>query len=77
MNPDKSVGDHTIECVAKPQFLNSGKDCQTTARIVNYASRLFFNDALESGYVDTKKFFNDVSKNVEDNPPEEKGLSTN
>ena len=65
MNPDKGVGDHTIECISKSKFLNSGTDYQTTARIANFASRLFVNGFLENGNLDTKKAFNIVSEKLD------------
>ena len=75
MNPNITVGDHSIECVAKSKFLNSGTDCETTARIVNYASRKFVNGFLTAGLIDIKGIFGDVSDMFDRNPRNEKGDS--
>ena len=70
MNPRISIGDHSIECIAKPQFLNSGTDLQETARIANYASKLFFCESLSNSTIDTKKLFNKISERIEQSTPE-------
>ena len=70
MNPHRSVGDHSIECVVKPQFLNSGTDLEENARIANYVSRLYINEFLNNAIIDAKKVFSRVSERVEDAPPE-------
>ena len=61
MNPNKSIGDHTIECVSKPHILKSGTDLELTAQIVNFASRLYFNEFLIKNLLDTKGSFTRVA----------------
>ena len=71
MNPRTSVGDHSIECIAKQRFLNSGTDLEVTARIANYASRLYLNEFLRTGNIDTKNAFNKISTEVSNHSTDE------
>ena len=61
MNPRTHVGDHTIECIAKPQFLNSGTNYEETARICNFASKLHMNKFLSGNVIDNKKAFSTIA----------------
>ena len=68
LNPMSNIGDHSIECFAKQQFLNSGLDCENNAILVNYAARIYINEFLNGGLVDTKRLFSVVSSKVESVP---------
>jgi len=70
MNPRTSVGDHSIECVAKPQFLNSGTDFQENAQLANFASKLFLNRFIKTKAIDSKITFNEISSKIEHNKPD-------
>ena len=70
MNAHTNIGDHSIECIAKPQFLNDKTNFGVNARIANYASRLYLNAFLSSNVLDAKKAFNMVIQNIEEAPSE-------
>ena len=55
MNPMKNIGDHSIECFAKLQFLHSGQDCEKNAQLVNYAVRKYINEFIACSLVDSKR----------------------
>ncbi len=61
MNPNTSVGDHSIECVGKTKFLNSGTDLANTAKVANYASKRFINEFLSNDQIDIKGIFSDIT----------------
>jgi len=65
MNPRKYIGDHSIECISKPQFLNSGTDYETTAKLCNSLSKLYINEFLDNELVDSKGTFRDAVTRVE------------
>lgn len=69
MNPNISIGDHTIECISKPHILKSGTDLELTAQIVNFASRLYFNEFLNKNLLDTKGSFTRVADAISQLPP--------
>lgn len=69
MNPNKKIGDHSIECMAKLKFLNSGTEFETTARLMNFASKSYINAFLDCGIADCKNSFKKISEAVEKNPP--------
>ena len=68
LNKHTHIGDHTIECMAKPQFINSGTDLAKNAKLVNYASKVFINEALSSKPVDVREMFSTVSSKVSSLP---------
>jgi len=74
MNPNKNIGDHSLECMAKPKFLNSGADCENTAKLVNFAARTCMDDFFEASVVDNKRLFVVVSERIKATPTEQKAL---
>lgn len=66
MNPRTTIGDHSIECIAKSKILNSGTNYEHTAQLANYASKLYINGFLANSCYDTKLAFNKLSCAIED-----------
>ena len=69
MNPNRQVGDHSIECISKLKILNSGSEFEGTARLMNFASKLYINAFLDCGTIDCKNSFKKASGAIEGNPP--------
>jgi len=68
MNPHKNIGDHSIECFTKPQFLNSDNDCALTAKLVNFSARTYINEFLSGNIIDSKKLFSKITDATESLP---------
>lgn len=64
INPNKSVGDHSIECIARSKFLDSNNDCAINAKITNSVFKLYLNGFLNNNVLDLKDTFNRVSEGV-------------
>ena len=64
MNPRTNLGDHTIECIAKPQFLHSGTQFEQTAQLANFASKLYLNEFIKNNIIDPKRSFNKVAEAI-------------
>lgn len=65
INPDKIIGDHSIECITKSKFLNSDTDCGINAKITNSAFRTYLNSFLNNPVVDLKAIFSKIARGVE------------
>lgn len=75
MNPRLNMGDHSIECIARSQFLNSGTDYEQNAKLANFASKLYLNEFLNCNIIDTKKAFNTIAEKIEENQLELQGIA--
>lgn len=64
MNPDISIGDHSIECITKPHILNSGTDYALSAQIANYATSLCLNNFVSSDKVSCKQTFYKIVEHI-------------
>ncbi len=61
INPDKSVGDHSIECIRKRKSLVPKTDCERNAQVVCNASNLVINEFLSHDVIDLKFIFSEIS----------------
>lgn len=69
MNPNKSIGDHSIECITKPHILNSETSCEDTAKLANSSAKLIMNSFLSNSQLNQREIFTKISGFIEANPP--------
>ena len=64
MNPNMSVGDHSIECLTKPHILDANTPFANTAKIANKTAKIVLNLFAENVPFDAKRAYDKVMDNV-------------
>ena len=66
LNPKTNLGDHSFEYITKSQFLTGNTEFAQTARLANFASKVYMNEFLKNGAIDLKGTFNQIAHAVEE-----------
>ena len=69
MNPDISIGDHSIEVIYKPKTIKSGTKYEITAQIMNQVTQMYLLEFLNKGTIDTKNLFSQASTIFDSHKP--------
>ena len=64
MNPNLSIGDHSIDCISKDNILYSETDFSKTAQLANYAASTALNSFESDSYIDSKDIYNNIVEQV-------------
>ena len=67
LNPNKNVGDHSIECMRELKCLTPQTDCEKNHVVVSLAVRLFINGFLSQDVIDLKSTFGEIATSAESN----------
>ena len=67
INSNFKVGDHSIDCLVKKSILQADTDFASTAKILNYVTRLALNGFLSSTAFDHRYIIDKITKVLDEN----------
>ena len=65
INPDKLIGDHSIDCIGKSKYWENPTEYAINGRLANYAFKTYLNRFLNSRVVDMKETFSNIARKIE------------
>lgn len=69
MNPNQSIGDHSIECITSPKIIESDTDCAQTAKVANAITKMIINNYFTREKLDGRQIFNNITNIIYDHSP--------
>ena len=69
MNPNKHVGDHSIECLGKQHILHSNTQYEQTAQLTQSIAKLYMKSFTAKSAPNVKGLYGKTIKMIEENPP--------
>lgn len=69
MNPNSSLGDHSIDCFTNPKFLDADCDSAETAKVTNSIAKLMLKKFVSKNPIDHRKMFEKITETIYENPP--------